>query len=320
MNTMISQEGAQSSSSDSQSIGRKAEEFSSLGGSYIKLGGHKNNAASTEMRRYNESFLGHFTAPGVTYDSYALKNSSSITNLGQPVFGTTASDTALPKQRSDDGSYQTNGGLKDTKFGTGFTRKNIIENPAADFIAMNQHQALARKESLNFSRADSLRRYDEKSGYNLISHAPKGAGPKANATGKRRIEVHVSDEIAANSRIELREGSGRFHCPQASGIKHEYRQYVLCRDGLHKEKFSAVLQPGKADLPSYGVEDNFGKSQYPGGMRLPPSSRIGLWEMREPGKFTPRKQPGHPSGNALLVKNWGSGMDIANNTLRGRLR
>jgi len=32
--------------------------------------------------------------------------------------------------------------------------------------------------------------------------------------------------------------------------------------------------------------------------------------MREPGKYTPRKQEGNPSGNKEVVKNWGSGVDI----------
>jgi hypothetical protein len=81
-----------------------------------------------------------------------------------------------------------------------------------------------------------------------------------------------------------------------------------------------VLEPGKADLPSYGIEDNFGKSMYPGGSKLAPDDRVGLYEMREPGKFTPRKQPNNPSGNPEIVKNWGSGMDISCAALHGRLK
>ena len=42
--------------------------------------------------------------------------------------------------------------------------------------------------------------------------------------------------------------------------------------------------------------------------------------MREAGKVTPRKQPNNPSGNEVIVKNWGSGIDIANACLKGRLK
>ena len=295
------------------------EEFSSVGGSYIKLGAHK-NSPDAKMRQYNETLLGHYTAPGISYESYRTKNSSTITNLGQPVFGAVVNDVALPKQRSDDGAFDPIKGLRETKFGMGFQRKNVIENPAADEIARKQVEINMHKEMLSARRADDLRRQDEKNGFNPITHALRGDGFKPQPQGKRKIEVKVSEEIAANSRIQLRESEGRFHMPHASGVKHEYRQLVLTQDGIVQPRFSAVLESGKADLPSYGIEDNFGKSVYPGGLKLPPDARVGLYEMREPGKFTPRKQPNNPSGNPELVKNWGSGMDIANNTLRGRLK
>ena len=321
MNSMLSQSSTGAPLSPAERRAAR-EEFSSLGGSYIKLGSHKSAQASQEMRRYNETLLGHYTAPGVTFDSYTMKNSSSITNLGQPVFGTIVNEVALPKQASSttDGTFDPNGGLRDTKFGTGFTRKMTIDNPAADEIARKQVEINAHKEHLLQKRADDLRLLDQKSGFNVITHAPKGTGPRPDRSGKRRIEMHVSDEIAANSRIVLRESLGRFHMPHASGNQHEYRQLVLYKDGLEQPRFSAVLEPGKADLKSYGIEDNFGKSQYPGGPRLPPTARVGLYEMREPGKFTPRKQPNNPSGNPDLVKSWGSGMDISNSALRGRLK
>jgi len=316
MNAMLTQSPGPMTAADRRAA---REEFSSLAGSYIKLGSHKSTVGLQEQRRYNDTFLGHFTSPGITADSYALKNSSSITNLGQPVFGTAVADQALPKQRSEDGAFSPHGGLKDTKFGVGFQRKVDISNPAADEIARKQVEINAHKDHLLQRRADDLRLLDQKSGFNVITHAPKGEGPKPDRSGKRRIEVTVSNEVAANSRIELRESLGRFHMPHASGIKHDYRQAVLFKDGLEQPRYSAVLEPGKADLKSYGIEDNFGKSQYPGGPKLPPTARVGLYEMREPGKFTPRKQLNHPSANPELVKSWGSGMDIANNAARGKL-
>lgn len=322
MNAMLQQTGSVDVTTLSHHERRQArEEFSSLAGSYIKLGSHKSTAATAEreMRKYNETFLGHYTAPGITYDSYATKNSSSITNLGQPVFGHIANELALPKQRSDDGTFDPRGGLRDTKFGSGFQRKTDISNPAADEIARKQVDIGVHKEALTQKRAQDLKLLDQKSGFNVINHAPKGQGPPPYRGGKRRIEMHVSDEIAANSRIQLRESLGRFNMPHSSGVKHEYRQKVLLNEGLIQTRHCAILQPGKADLPSYGIEDNFGKSQYPGGPKLPPEQRHGLFELREPGKFTPRKQENNPSGNPALVHSWGSGMDISNSALRGRL-
>jgi len=85
-------------------------------------------------------------------------------------------------------------------------------------------------------------------------------------------------------------------------------------------RHSAILQLGKADLPSEGIDDNLSESRYPGstGLSRPLQLRNSdLPEMREPGRFTPRKQQGNPSGNAELVKRWGSGMDISMKALQG---
>ena len=136
--------------------------------------------------------------------------------------------------------------------------------------------------------------------------------------GKRSIRPTVSDVIAANSRITLRESPGRFYMPHASGVKHEYRQKVLCEAGVTQPQYSYVLQPGKAENLSAGVEDNFSRSQYPSSQPTDPGyKRLDLPDMCAPGKYTPRKQPGHPSANPKLVKNWGSGLDINNKALRG---
>jgi hypothetical protein len=54
-------------------------------------------------------------------------------------------------------------------------------------------------------------------------------------------------------------------------------------------------------LPSYGVEDQFSKSEY---QKLPERARIGLVETRKPGDFTPRKQPGNPSGDNEIRAKW----------------
>ena len=338
-----------------------------MGGSYINLGWHKNNNQSPEKRNYNETFLSH-TAQNLGFEgAYSKRNSSSIPGLHSlsSSSGAVGSDGLA---RSSDGRFDPCGGLRDTKFGTGFSRKSesIIENAAADEMRAKMgekniikgacvcppascplspvpvfSQTLTRAaqqpnahtplypihislcpipDRLNESRAQFLKSNDEKSGFNVISHAPRGHGVQPIKQGKKRIEMVVSAEIAANSRIQLRESEGRFFMPHASGVGHEYRQKVLGRDGVNGDRYSSVLQEGKADLKSYGIEDNFGKSRYPGGPAVPPDERVGLHEMREAGKFTPRKQPMHPSGNDEIVRNWGSGLDLSCAALRGKLK
>ena len=85
--------------------------------------------------------------------------------------------------------------------------------------------------------------------------------------------------------------------PHASGVKHEYRQKILNEGGIG-EAMHVDTMPGQADLPSDGIEDNFSRSKYPGSQpQTQLSPRLDLPEMREAGKYTPRKQTGNPSGN-----------------------
>ena len=47
-----------------------------------------------------------------------------------------------------------------------------------------------------------------------------------------------------------------------SGGKHEKRQDCLMREGISKPKMQGVISVGKAEAPSYGIEDQFSKSKY----------------------------------------------------------
>ena len=50
-------------------------------------------------------------------------------------------------------------------------------------------------------------------------------------------------------------GNGRYFMPQNSGKSHDYRQEVLHREGLLKDRSCSLLEIGKADMPTAGVED-----------------------------------------------------------------
>jgi hypothetical protein len=284
------------------------DDFSSTGGSYIKLGNYKSIAAGPHMRAYDASFLCH--SP-IKQNDLHLQSTSAPNWSGRLV---------LPSEANSEYTYT--GGLHTTKFHTGFQRKGErnISNPAADEVRAIKEQMQVHKDNMNANRADTLYCTTNRNGYNVITGESKpGLTPVAEAKGgKRSIRPTVSDVIAANSRITLRESPGRFYMPHASGVKHEYRQKVLCEAGVTQPQYSYVLQPGKAENLSAGVEDNFSRSQYPSSQPTDPGyKRLDLPDMCAPGKYTPRKQPGHPSANPKLVKNWGSGLDINNKALRG---
>ena len=288
-----------------KSFGRPSrDDFSSKGGAYIKLGNHKSNVADPTMRAYDPTFIAHSPIKSVM-------ERATINPEGRLV---------VPSDQNSQYCYS--GGLHTTKFHSGFQRKGekFISNPAADEVKAIREESQYRRDNANANRAASLYYADNKNGFDVLTGAPKaGLVPVPEKHGgKRSIRPVVSDEIAANSRITLRESNCRFFMPHATGVKHEYRQDILNKAGVTKPLFSSILEPGKADLASSGIEDNFSRSRYPGSQPTDPNyKRNDLPTMREAGKYTPRKQLGNPSGNPVLVKSWGSGLDINNKALRG---
>jgi len=280
------------------------DEFSSKAGSYIKLGNHKSNAADPTIRAYDATFISH--SP--------IKSSMQQSTLNP--------EGRLVVDSSSNAEYSYAGGLQTTKFHTGFQRKSEkhISNPAADEVRAIAEIGQVRKDAANLNRAITLYRTNNRNGFNVVTGGAKeGLIPVPEKFGgKRCIRPAVSNEVAANSRITLRESEGRFYMPHATGAKHEYRQDILIKGGIQRENFSYILQPGKQDLPSTGIEDNFSRSHYPGCQPTNPNYRRNdLPMMREAGKYTPRKQAGNPSGNPALVRTWGSGLDINDKALRG---
>jgi hypothetical protein len=128
-------------------------------------------------------------------------------------------------------------------------------------------------------------------------------------------------EAPNRGHIMLRDSANRFFTPHYSGPNHEYRQQILTSDGVKTPQFTSILQLGKKDLPSYGVEDQFSKSQY---TSKPLNATLGLCESRVPGKYTPRKQftrtdqggvaaclgTYNPSGDPAVTAKWGKGVDL----------
>ena len=296
------------------------DEFSSKGGSYIKLGNHKSNAASPTKRAYDTTFVSHTPSALTLTSAYAAGVGAQNAQPSNITINRNTGRVFMDMQENM--GFDNSGGVLTTKFHKGFQRKGeaSISNPAADEVRERMRESHIRGQAKNEQRVEMLYKTNNRNGFNVIT-----GEAKANLTpvtesvgGRRRIEHKISDEVAANSRIALKESpGGRFFMPHATGVKHEYRQKILQTEGRTTPSMSSILAPGNSDLKSSGIEDNFSRSAYPGSQPAPGYARLDLPDCREPGRYTPRKQSGNPSGNPDLVKSWGSGMDISNKAMRG---
>ena len=206
-----------------------------------------------------------------------------------------------------------------TKFGKGFVRRQErdIQNPVVD----QQYEYKRIKEdisqNLNASRKLSLTKVDSSSHFDILNGQMKAEAESLKGPiivkpeGKRRVKDVVSSETLRVGQNILRESAGRFFAPVPSGNKHDYRQETLILEGCRDARFSSVIQLGKKDLPSNGVEDQFSRSTYD--LKDNTQNIIGLTDYRVPGAFTPRKQYMHPSANEHIVHNWTRGVDLNNN-------
>ena len=255
---------------------RQREDFSSKGTlSYIALGFYKNKECNHDMV-YKESFLTHLDP---IHNDKTM--SRSLYMLENPQ------------------------GINTTKFGKGFYRRteDKVHNPLADFRKEYKKMSLERADSLQKIRTQQLIDIDNKTGFNLINHHLKGSGYRDKVESIRMVPNEgLTNETPNRGKVILRDSMGKFFIPQASGPQHHYRQQVLAKEGINQDRFSAVLEAGKKDLPSFGIEDNFSKNQYG------PTSEItkrGLYEIRnDPAKYTPRLDPNNPSGYPDIVRGW----------------
>jgi len=204
------------------------------------------------------------------------------------------------------------GSLNTTKFNKGFQRrmekdcKNELKDQEQAYFAA----AALKKEQMREVRREEVARKKNERGFDILTGKLfEGHTAPKEKPSMKQLGDGLGPEASHRGFAELRESTvGRFHRPQDSGNNHDARQEVLAREGLNNPRQSALLQAGKSDFPSYGVEDNFSKSQYDA--NLPQESRHGLVEHRVPGKFTPRTQPGNPSGDAERRKNWAKGFEL----------
>ncbi|GMI03668.1 hypothetical protein TrRE_jg6742 [Triparma retinervis] len=103
---------------------------------------------------------------------------------------------------------------------------------------------------------------------------------------KVQVGEGPSAELQRIGHIQLRDSKSRFYLPHYSGANHEKRQQMMVTEGLSKSKSSSILGVGNSDLSSFGVEDQFSKSNYEPNR---PCLSEGLYETTAAGRFTPEK-------------------------------
>ena len=131
---MAATEGSAPLSPSARPAALTKDDFSSLGGSYIKLGWHKSNAGSPDMRKFNESFIFHNPHSPTRQQrladtrSNSTAHASSIAAAG--LAGSSSSGCGGSLLTTTHGGFDPQGGLSGTKFGPGFARRgqDAIEN------------------------------------------------------------------------------------------------------------------------------------------------------------------------------------------------
>jgi len=216
------------------------------------------------------------------------------------------------------------GGLKTTKFGMGFNRKNEgnIENLRSQEYYEESLKASKRSEMLNRNRSEMLRTADSKYNYNLITGGDRRYDVydelKETNQGKKQVGDGLGFEAPERGHAMLRDQpTGRYYTPQPSGMQQHYRQDIIIKEGLLHSKTSSIMklpsynfEEGRRKvgvIPSWGVEEQFSKSEYAHKSEVASS---GLMESRSAGINSPRLQPDNPSGYKDLTQNWSKGIDF----------
>jgi hypothetical protein len=126
--------------------------------------------------------------------------------VNQPVYKDTfVSHNMGSSGHIDHARFHHNGGLSDTKFGKGFSRKltDNITNPAAEFRRNYSEGKMVIAESINQRRNDFLKRVDSKYDFNPLTGQPRehpgivGAVPKdLDRLGKRILGDGLGPEVS----------------------------------------------------------------------------------------------------------------------------
>lgn len=178
--------------------------------------------------------------------------------------------------------------LNSSKFHRGFQRRRADEIFAADEFrqaaaAWEKEKALIKQAAVA-ARKSRLTQLNNQTGFDIITGAVKdgklsnheerrGADLREIQAAERRQEAKArcsekdsgarDSEMDKVAQILLRDSHYRFFAPQTTGKKLIRRQeYTHYRQGASASRTSSLLGYGRADLPSFGVDDQFQHADY----------------------------------------------------------
>lgn len=183
----------------------------------------------------------------------------------------TPNPTLLYHQQAPSGEphFSTSKGLKQTRFHTGFERRqeknisNIFQQQEKEYMKTRE----AKAEILLKFRSERLQALDKSHGYNPITGiAYNPATETTLATSRssmRRVANNgMTDQAMKKADINMRNSADRFYLSGSSQPNSELRQKVMLTGGLQHEKTTWSLSVDERGAPSFGVEDQFSKSLY----------------------------------------------------------
>lgn len=252
-------------------------------------------------------------------DSQGDKPPPFISHKGNAIhLGTSKSVKSLPKneyQKSEflwhhDGPTpvpsQSNLSAPKSFYSVARRSQSTMDNPRADENTAYAEVVEKRKETSAQIRTQDMVHRSHRTGYNVITGDIYGKGPKAERQHSRHIPDGLGPESHHRGMQQLKDSCSRYFIPQESGGSHERRQDNIVREGISKPKMQGIISVGKGEAPSFGIEDQFSKSQYLN------THIAGLVETCKAGEFTPRKRPtNNPSANPSIRSKWTTGVVLS---------
>jgi len=181
----------------------------------------------------------------------------------------------------------------------------MVNHRAAENASYSEKVEKRKELSATIRTQDMVDR-SQRTGYNLITGDIYGDGPAPQRLLSRHIPDGLGPESHNRGMQQLKDSCNRYFVPQESGESHKRRQERLIKEGIALPKMQGVVAIGKPEAPSFGIEDQFSKSKYLN------TDITGLVEVRQAGKYTPRKCPvNNPSANPQIRSKWTTGVVIS---------
>lgn len=187
-----------------------------------------------------------------------------LTHKNEPQFTVT---TGTQETRFHRGEYYTQRPRtfclqpSDTQASAGFRRR--AQSAIGQDRARKEHEMAmeAKREEFGSRRRQRLAELDKTNGFNVMTGEYDPAKDKSGNKQRKHLDGKPGAILQREGDVLLRTSASRFYRPEP--MTSAKRQHMLVTEGLPPSiKMSSVLGIGRAELPSYGVADNFAYSLY----------------------------------------------------------